>query len=79
MKIEHQLYLKEFTLDYGKGIISEKIAISPREDENYLIKAIKDYSTDIPIPSDVVIITKAQFKKVFKHLFKEIRQLNKED
>lgn len=80
MKIKTNLYLKEFTLDYGSGIlISEKIAISPHGDEDYLDEVIKDYSMDIPIPSDVVIISKTQFEKVFKPLFEEIHQLNKED
>lgn len=79
MKIEHQLYLKEFTLDYGGDVTFKKIAISPHKDENYLDEVIKDYSMDMPIPPDVVIVSKAQFEKVFKPLFKEIRQLNKED
>ena len=80
MKIKSNLYLKEFTLDYGSGIlISEKIAISPHGDEAYLTEAIENYRINEPIPSDVVIISKTRFEKVFKPLFEEIRQLNKED
>lgn len=80
MKIKSNLYLKEFTLDYGSGIlISEKVAISPHGDEAYLTEVIEDYRRNEPIPSDVVIVSKAQFEKVFKPLFEEIRQLNKED
>lgn len=80
MKIKTNLYLKEFTLDYGGGVlISEKIAISPHGDEDYLTEVIEDYRRNEPISSDVAIISKTQFEKVFKPLFEEIRQLNKED
>lgn len=80
MKIKTNLYLKEFALDYGNGIlVSEKVAISSHGDETYLTEVIEDYRKNEPIPSDVVIISKAQFEKVFKPLFEEIRQLNKED
>ena len=80
MKIKNKLYLKEFTLDYGSGIlISEKVAISPHGDEDYLTEVIRSYSGNNPIPSDVVIISKTQFEKVFKPLFEEIHQFNKED
>lgn len=80
MKIKTNLYLKEFTLDYGGGIlVSKKIAISPHGDEDYLTEVIEDYRRNEPIPSDVVIMSKTQFEKVFKPLFEEIRQLNKED
>lgn len=66
MKIKNKLYLKEFYFDYGHGIIvSEKVAISPQGDENYLNEAIRSYSANEPIPSDVVIISKTQFEKVF--------------
>lgn len=80
MKIKNKLYLKEFYLDYGYGIVvSEKVAISPHGDENYLTEVIEDYRTNEPIPSDVVIISKTQFEKVFKPLFEEIHQFNKKD
>lgn len=78
MKIKTNLYLKEFILDYGNDIISEKIAISPFGDELYLKEIINKYCMSEPIPSNVVIISKAQFENVFKPLFEEIRQLNKE-
>lgn len=80
MKIKNKLYLKEFTLDYGSGIlISEKVAISPHGDEDYLTEVIQSYSANELIPSDIVIISKTQFEKVFKPLFEEIHQFNKED
>lgn len=80
MKIKNKLYLKEFYFDYGHGIVvSEKVAISPHGDETYLTEVIEDYSRNKPIPSDVVIISKTQFEKVFKPLFEEIHQFNKED
>lgn len=80
MKIKTNLYLKEFVLDYGSGILlSEKVAISPHEDEAYLTEVLEDYRRNEPIPSDVVIISKAQFEAVFKPLFKEIHELNKEE
>ena len=78
--IKTKLYLKEFSLDYGSGIlVSEKVAISPHRDENYLNEVIQNYIMNEPIPSDVVIISKTRFEKVFKPLFEEIHQLNKED
>ena len=78
--IKTKLYLKEFTLDYDSGIlISEKIAISPHGDEAYLTEAIENYRINEPIPSDVVIISKTRFEKVFKPLFEEIHQFNRED
>lgn len=80
MKIKNKLYLKEFYFDYGHGIVvSEKVAISPHGDETYLTEAIENYRINEPIPSDVVIIPKTQFEKVFKPLFEEIHQFNKED
>ena len=80
MKIKNKLYLKEFYFDYGHGIVvSEKVAISSHGDENYLTEVIEDYRRNEPIPSDVVIISKTQFEKVFKSLFEEIHQFNKED
>lgn len=79
-KIKTNLYLKEFVLDYGSGILlSEKVAISPHGDEAYLTEVLEDYRRNEPIPSDVVIISKAQFETVFKPLFEEIHELNKED
>lgn len=80
MKIKNKLYLKEFYFDYGHGIVvSEKVAISPHGDEDYLNEVLEDYRRNEPIPSDVVIMSKTQFEKVFKPLFEEIHQLNKED
>lgn len=80
MKIKNKLYLKEFYFDYGHDmVVSEKVAISPHGDENYLTEVIEDYRRNEPIPSDVVIISKTQFEKVFKPLFEEIHQFNKED
>ncbi len=78
--IKTKLYLKEFSLDYGSEIlVSEKVAISPHGDENYLNEVIQNYSMNKLIPSDVIIISKTRFEKVFKPLFKEIYELNKED
>ena len=81
MKIKNKLYLKEFfAIDYKADIlVSDKVAISPQGDENYLDEAIRSYRANEPIPPDVVIVSKAQFEKVFKPLFKKIHQLNKED
>lgn len=60
-------------------LFQKKIAISPHGDEDYLTEVIEDYRRNESISSDVVIISKTQFEKVFKPLFEEIHQLNKED